>query len=619
MLSIFIIFILLVVHIRNMDASSKNDDNGPNGPGASASDGHEGVHFGWSDEIVDEDSYEAHEDSGESDWLGRDQLLSDDDEVNVIGAHFRVVKKKIRNKTVQAADLEPPLNLSFVVENENDARNAEVENEANRNKPAESGVNEKEADGNGENETDGSYENDTEKNEVSSVGLSTGEETDYVGSSNVGSYETDEDGDFVSKKTSKIRIVPKLRLVDMIRLGREELNVELNKQLCSRAKKWAEEKIKGNIIHEFNRLFDYVLALRTADQMGLLEEVQQCLPHVEHRYCARHMYANWKKDHKGGDLQLLFWNCCKATTQPLFRKHVDRICKLKPKAYDDLMEKDHSHWSKAFFSIRSKCDAIDNNFCEAFNSAIIGVRFKSIISMFEDIRHYVMHRLVEHKKKLISWKGEFCPRIAKKLEEHKARSSFCHVLWNGADGYEVQNHANQPPPMATHPGPSSSIPSDPPSLIGPFSPPHSIRQSAPQPSTGPSSPPHSTIPSAPQPSNGPSSPPHSTLPSAPQPSTGPSSPPHSTIPSAPPMVFMPTPSVQPSLAFDSTSPPVTRITTFSPKRKVTANRMPLYRRSREHATPSTTVIPHVSSQPTATVNVPQEGKGRPSKLTIWKP
>ncbi|KAK8694386.1 hypothetical protein V6N13_071940 [Hibiscus sabdariffa] len=317
-----------------------------------------------------------------------------------------------------------------------------------------------------------------------------------------------------------------------------------------RAKKWAEEKIKGNIIHEFNRLFDYVLALRTADpdgsfdlvverptaidipkfrrlyvcfgalkegfkrycrhvigvdgcflkgslkgeilsavgrdsnnqifpiawefvevenretwawflnhlqndlnlgngdnltllsdmQKGLLEEVQQCLPHVEHRYCARHMYANWKKDHKGGDLQLLFWNYCKATTQPLFRKHADRICKLKPKAYADLMEKDPSHWSKAFFSTRSKCDAIDNNFCEAFNSAIIGARFKSIISMFEDIRHYVMHRLVEHKKKSISWKGELCPRIAKKLEEHKVRSYFCHVIWNGADGYELMHN-----------------------------------------------------------------------------------------------------------------------------------------------------------------------------------
>ncbi|KAK8613129.1 hypothetical protein V6N13_100902 [Hibiscus sabdariffa] len=117
----------------------------------------------------------------------------------------------------------------------------------------------------------------------------------------------------------------------------------------------------------------------------------------------------------------------------------------------------------------------------------------------------------------------------------------------------VQNHADQPPPMPT--------------------------------STGPSSPSYSIGPSAPQPSN--------------TPSNTPSSPPHSTGPAAPPMVFMPTPSVQPSFAFDSTSPPaqplVTKKTVFSPKRKVTANQIPMYRKSREHVTPSKTDMPHVSS------------------------
>ncbi|KAK8579729.1 hypothetical protein V6N12_070039 [Hibiscus sabdariffa] len=128
-----------------MDASSKNDDNGHD---ASASDGPDSVHFGWNNDMVDKESYEAQEDS------------------------------------------------------------------------------------------------------------------------DVGSYKIDSYGDFVSRKTTKIRIVPKLRLVDMTRLGREELNVELNKQLCSRAMKWAEEKIKGNITHELNRLFDYVLASRSAEPNG---------------------------------------------------------------------------------------------------------------------------------------------------------------------------------------------------------------------------------------------------------------------------------------------------------------------------------------------------------------
>ncbi|KAK9037251.1 hypothetical protein V6N11_022170 [Hibiscus sabdariffa] len=190
---------------------------------------------------------------------GREHLLSDDEEeLNAIGTHFR-------------------------------DRNEEADNEANT--VDENAVNEEATNGIGDNEADGADESETEGNEACSVDLSTSEETDYLGSLDVGSYEIDSDGDFVSRKTtknkranykfvgkyfiSKIRIVHKLRLVDMMRLGREELNVELNKQLCSRANKWAEEKIKGNITHEFNRLFDYVLALRTADPNGSFDFVVQ--------------------------------------------------------------------------------------------------------------------------------------------------------------------------------------------------------------------------------------------------------------------------------------------------------------------------------------------------------
>ncbi|KAK8680929.1 hypothetical protein V6N13_109866 [Hibiscus sabdariffa] len=33
---------------------------------------------------------------------------------------------------------------------------------------------------------------------------------------------------------------------------------------------------------------------------GLLEEVPLCFPKIEHIFCARHMYANWRKVHKEG-------------------------------------------------------------------------------------------------------------------------------------------------------------------------------------------------------------------------------------------------------------------------------------------------------------------------------
>ncbi|KAL4278193.1 hypothetical protein GQ457_03G025200 [Hibiscus cannabinus] len=313
---------------------------------------------------------------------------------------------------------------------------------------------------------------------------------------------------FVGKHfVNKLKIMPKLRLTDMMALGKEEIKVELTKNVCSRARKWAVNQIRGNVKKEFNRLYDYVFALREADptgtfdlvverptpndtpifrrlyvcftglkegfirycrpvlcldgcylkgplkgellaavgrdgnnqifpiawavvevenketwgwflkniqidlqlgngdkvtvisdmQKGLLEEIPFVLPNVEHRFCARHMYAHWRKDHKGLDMQQLFWASCKATNVAAFRKHTSRIHDLKGAALEDLMEKDPKYWSRAFFATHSKCDSVDNNFSEAFNSAILPARYKSIISLFEDLRHYVMNRNLAHK------------------------------------------------------------------------------------------------------------------------------------------------------------------------------------------------------------------------------
>ncbi|KAK8713327.1 hypothetical protein V6N13_148548 [Hibiscus sabdariffa] len=70
---------------------------------------------------------------------------------------------------------------------------------------------------------------------------------------------------------SKFRILPKLKIVEMQKLGREELKVELQKHTCIKARKWALEKIRGSVVLEFNRLFDYVFALRCAEPNGTFE------------------------------------------------------------------------------------------------------------------------------------------------------------------------------------------------------------------------------------------------------------------------------------------------------------------------------------------------------------
>ncbi|KAK1411577.1 hypothetical protein QVD17_38128 [Tagetes erecta] len=92
------------------------------------------------------------------------------------------------------------------------------------------------------------------------------------------------------------------------------------------------------------------------------------------------------------------------------------ICKG---AYDHLMERDPTTWSRAFFEVGRACDAYENGMSESFNSSIRSARRKPIISMFDEIRRFVMCRMFSMAKKSKSLKDQVCPRIKDKLEDIK--------------------------------------------------------------------------------------------------------------------------------------------------------------------------------------------------------
>ena len=57
----------------------------------------------------------------------------------------------------------------------------------------------------------------------------------------------------------------------------------------------------------------------TSDQQkGLLNAISELLPHVEHRMCTRHIYANWRKKYKDQKFQKPFWSCAKASNREMF-------------------------------------------------------------------------------------------------------------------------------------------------------------------------------------------------------------------------------------------------------------------------------------------------------------
>ncbi|MBA0613061.1 hypothetical protein Godav_013575 [Gossypium davidsonii] len=92
-----------------------------------------------------------------------------------------------------------------------------------------------------------------------------------------------------------------------------------------------------------------VVEVEYTNSWGLEIAISDILPRVEHRNCARHVFAKWSG-------------------------------------------------RKAFLLTTCKSNIVDKNLREAFNSSIVEARFKRIIRMLKDIRTKMMTRIVVKKK-----------------------------------------------------------------------------------------------------------------------------------------------------------------------------------------------------------------------------
>ncbi|CAN1229704.1 hypothetical protein LINPERPRIM_LOCUS3177 [Linum perenne] len=91
--------------------------------------------------------------------------------------------------------------------------------------------------------------------------------------------------------------------------------------------------------------------------------------------------------------QKLFWKCAKATTEVFFNREKAILSHVNPAAAESMVAVDPKHWSRAYFSTDVKCDSVDNNMSESFNSLILEARHKPIYSMLEDIRIMCMENI----------------------------------------------------------------------------------------------------------------------------------------------------------------------------------------------------------------------------------
>ncbi|KAL6562868.1 hypothetical protein OROHE_005455 [Orobanche hederae] len=82
---------------------------------------------------------------------------------------------------------------------------------------------------------------------------------------------------------------------------------------------------------------------------GLIDAVNERLPHYEHRFCVMHLYANFKLVHKGLALKSLLWKAARATRAVDFNLAMGELRSRNIQAFEWLQKRDPKHWSRSHF------------------------------------------------------------------------------------------------------------------------------------------------------------------------------------------------------------------------------------------------------------------------------
>ncbi|XP_060170945.1 uncharacterized protein LOC132601913 [Lycium barbarum] len=176
-------------------------------------------------------------------------------------------------------------------------------------------------------------------------------------------------------------------------------------------------------------------------QKGLIDAVKNTFPESHHRFCVRHIEANWQKKWRSGQMKKLMWWCTWSTYEEEFKDQLRKLGELSKEdnysAAKDLLHFPPQAWCRAYLDTRCKNMMVDNNFTESFNSWILQARSMPIIKMLEEIRIKVMNFLVKNEDEIRKWRDDFSPQAVKLSNDYRAITHYCKVEFNGDFGYEI--------------------------------------------------------------------------------------------------------------------------------------------------------------------------------------
>ncbi|XP_075670003.1 uncharacterized protein LOC142639750 [Castanea sativa] len=180
--------------------------------------------------------------------------------------------------------------------------------------------------------------------------------------------------------------------------------------------------LKGRF-DDIGRLEDLNLVFISEKQKGLLPTMMTLFPSIEHWYCVKHIYNNFKVNHKGMELKSVLWRCAGTTSVKEFERGLEYHKILDEEAWKYLADIEPAQWTRSYFSPRALTGCLRQ--ANIINVGVDRVRLMS--------RVYIKNIGIE------KYSGKLCPSIQDKLEKLKLESkNFC-AMPSERVVYEVDN------------------------------------------------------------------------------------------------------------------------------------------------------------------------------------
>ncbi|XP_074278885.1 uncharacterized protein LOC141602566 [Silene latifolia] len=172
-------------------------------------------------------------------------------------------------------------------------------------------------------------------------------------------------------------------------------------------------------------------------QKGLLDALNMAVPKAHVRYCARHIWANFKINFSGRLFKETFWNAARAATKAEFDIEMEAMRSLSTQAWEYLNAIPPRHWSRHAFDTNCKSNLLLNNLCEVFNAVLKEARDKPILTHMEWMRRYVMERICQKRQGGMAYEERLMPYATIYIAWAKEEGRFCKWSRSDMGVYEV--------------------------------------------------------------------------------------------------------------------------------------------------------------------------------------